>query len=158
VRLAPGASPRPIILDTALRLPLTASLVQRQENPPWIMCSPAAAQTRAAGLLSERGCRILPCGLDGSGRIALKEALHQMWQLGLDSLMVEGGAGVITSILKERLFDWAVITIRPAWLGGLGAVAEGLEVEGRWPALQEVQVVACGGDLAVWGKAAQVAL
>ena len=158
VRLAQGASPRPLVLDTQLRIPLDAGLVVREENKPWILCSSAAAQSDTAGRLRACGCQVLGCELDAQGRVSMREALRKIGELGLQSVMIEGGAGVITSALKQRLFDLAVITIRPVWLGGLGAVQAGLGEAGRWPALVDVQYEPCGQDLVVWGKAAEVEL
>ena len=59
---------------------------------------------------------ILPGGPDGVNLTALLECLSEK---GIKRLMVEGGAGVITSFLKEKLVDLLVITITPVLLGGL---------------------------------------
>ena len=51
--------------------------------------------------------------------VALLECLAE---LGINSLMVEGGARIITSFLRDRLADLLVLTISPMLVGGLHAV------------------------------------
>ncbi len=36
--------------------------------------------------------------------------------------MVEGGQGVLSAFLRERLVDWLVVTISPHLVGGLPAL------------------------------------
>ena len=43
--------------------------------------------------------------------------------MNVGSLMVEGGAGILSSFLAERLADQVVVTISPRFVGGLPAVA-----------------------------------
>jgi riboflavin biosynthesis pyrimidine reductase len=50
--------------------------------------------------------------------------LEKLAEMGVTSLMIEGGAQVIASFLRERLVDMVVLTIAPLYLGGLPAVEE----------------------------------
>ena len=57
--------------------------------------------------------RRFPCPGDGAAR-----------ERGIRSLMVEGGAAVITSFLKAELVDALVLTLSPKLVGGYKAVDE----------------------------------
>jgi riboflavin biosynthesis pyrimidine reductase len=50
--------------------------------------------------------------------------LDRLAQLGINSLMVEGGARIITSFMLERLANYIVLTVAPVLVGGLRAVSD----------------------------------
>jgi 3,4-dihydroxy 2-butanone 4-phosphate synthase/GTP cyclohydrolase II len=67
--------------------------------------------------------------------------------------MVEGGARIITSFLKDSLVDQAVITLSPRFLGGLKAVVSPLGGKNAsTPALIEAQFEKVGEDFIVYGR------
>jgi riboflavin biosynthesis pyrimidine reductase len=76
--------------------------------------------------------------------------LRCLAELGLNSLMVEGGASVITSFLAQGLVDNLVLTIAPVFIGGLWAI----EAPGAVPhyRLEDPVYERLGDDLIVWGK------
>lgn len=82
--------------------------------------------------------------------------LTRLADLGIDSLMVEGGSRVVTSFLTSRLVDQFVITIAPLFLGGLPAVQlplpDGLTI---LPTPHDMGYDRLGDDLIVWGRLMQ---
>jgi 3,4-dihydroxy 2-butanone 4-phosphate synthase/GTP cyclohydrolase II len=54
--------------------------------------------------------------------VALTALLERLGALGIRSVMVEGGARIITSFLAERLVDHIVLTVAPRLVGGIRAV------------------------------------
>jgi riboflavin biosynthesis pyrimidine reductase len=90
--------------------------------------------------------------------------LTQLYQLGFEKVMVEGGAQVITSFLKHRLVDNILLTIAPVFVGGVGAVerlsdpvpdgtgAPGSVLQDDFPRLRGFRTAQVGDDLIVWGK------
>ena len=54
-----------------------------------------------------------------NGRVNLIALLERLGDLEINSLMVEGGAQIITSFLSERLVDHLILTIAPTLVGGL---------------------------------------
>lgn len=151
VRFFVGTDPRPVVLDSHLRLPLDCSLLQRSENLPWVAAvEPVAAARRAA--LEAKGARVLELPGDGKGRVSLPHLLAQLDSLGVRSLMVEGGAAVITSFLAQRLADLAIVTVAPVILGGTRAVEENLRINGTFPVLDAPRWCKMGEDLVVYGQ------
>jgi riboflavin-specific deaminase-like protein len=150
VRLVEGKDPRPVILDSHLRIPLDSALLARSENQPWIACGPTADEEKF-GELESRNVRVIPCRLNHNRQVDLADLLFQLHQSGIHSLMVEGGAGVITNFLAAQLVDLAVITIAPLWLGGFRAVDHPLS-EGNLLRLADDHSHWFGRDLLVWGR------
>lgn len=119
-RLVPGPSPRRVVLDSALRTPLTARVVTTAGEAPLIVgctqADPARAEAlRAAGaqvVLLEPSC-------EGVSLAALFEHLQG---LGVSSVMVEGGATVLKRFFAERAVDFVCITESPLLLANPLAV------------------------------------
>ncbi len=72
--------------------------------------------------IEEFGAKIIRTLPDERGWVDLNSLLGTLADLGINNVMVEGGARVITSFLSQRLVDWIVITIAPTFLGGLHAL------------------------------------
>lgn len=148
VRLAPGDNPQPVILDSHLRLPLSARLLH-QPRPVWVaVTDPNPDQVKAlAGHVN-----LLTLPTNGDRLVDLHALLNRLGSLGIRSLMVEGGARVISNFLTHGLANVAVITIAPAFLGGLRGFT-GIEPRDAspTPALANVETIMADGDLLVWG-------
>lgn len=153
VRLAGGPDPRPVILDTHLRIPDGCNLLEREQNLPWIAAGAPVEPLRRADL-ERRGARVLEIERDARDRVDLPALLRTLYSLGIRSLMVEGGPAVISAFLRQRLVDAAVITLAPLFLGGPNLV-EGPLLQGARlaaPALADPACAQLGRDLVVWGS------
>ncbi len=151
VRLTGGESPQPIIVDSRLRFPLTAKLLQNAALRPWIATTEEASWERQRALEAV-GVRILRLPTAVNGGVDLVALLSQLADMGLTSLMVEGGAGIITSFLKARLVDRVVLTIAPLFVGGVKAVGGLLpQDEEPFPRLHNVRYQSYGEDMVVSG-------
>jgi GTP cyclohydrolase II len=150
-RRAGGPHPRPVVLDSTLRTPRDARLLSGPRQP-WIATTDRADAARAAAL-EACGARILRIGAGEDDRVPLPALLDTLGELGIDRIMVEGGAGVITSFLRERLADYLVVTIAPVLAGGYRAVGPlGVDAWDGLPRISDMQVERFGADLVVWGN------
>lgn len=153
VRLVRGKHPQPIILDSHLRLPLNAALFANPEKSPWIATVESPQNPRWQALTA-RGALLLPFSPDAQGRVSWQALLQVLYQRGIHSLMVEGGAQVIQSLLQAGLADQAVVTLALRFVGGLKILEKPLatwEVL-EFPALEKAGCQQMGEDLVVWGK------
>lgn len=163
VRMVRGKSPRPIVLDSWLRTPSTARLLQSRGPRPWIFATEAAEGQRQA-ILEQAGARVFRMPADSAGRVDLHRLMATLTGLGIRRLMVEGGAEVITAFLSQGLVDRLVITIAPVFVGGQRSLERLLhpkeatfplvpsDAHGHgFPSLQEVRYEKLGRDLIVWG-------
>ncbi len=123
VRLVEGPDPLRVVADTHLRIPLDCCLLAERPERTICLAGPTAPPERARAI-EERGARVL-FGTASQGRLDLANGLRQLAGLGIRSVMVEGGAGIVTSLLRARLVDRLVVCIAPMILGsGLDAVGD----------------------------------
>ena len=154
VRLVPGDSPQPVIVDSQLRTPPDARLLHDRDDV-WIATTPQGAQASGRQRLEQAGARILTLPADEDGRVDLAALLTCLSAEGIRSLMVEGGARVLTSFLENGLADYAVITIAPVFLGGYQLIQSARgedEFRAVMPRLQNVQQVQLTTDTVLWGE------
>jgi 3,4-dihydroxy 2-butanone 4-phosphate synthase/GTP cyclohydrolase II len=124
VRLCDGPSPRPVVVDSRLRTPEDARLFAapgRDGRAPWIATTNGVDHGHRSRL-EARGARVLKVKALANGWVDLPSLCKQIREQGVDHLMVEGGARIITSFLRARLVDYVVITVSPRLLGGLAAL------------------------------------
>jgi 3,4-dihydroxy 2-butanone 4-phosphate synthase/GTP cyclohydrolase II len=153
VRLVTGDDPQPVVLDNQLRFPLNARLLEGKKKP-WIMTSKQASSHNAKALI-QAGARLV---YPSSGRIELIDVLKRLAQDGVGSVMVEGGAQVITAFLTSQLVDLLVVTLSPLMVGGLHAITQVLvdhpSARGstsEFPRLDIQGVESFEDDLLIWG-------
>jgi len=155
VRLVGGNSPTPVILDSKLRTPVNSVLFQT--NSPWIVTTDAADKAKAQDL-SAAGAKLFYLPSDPRGMIQMPALMDVLNGEGIRSMMVEGGAEVLTSFLNAQLVDFLVVTISPLILGGLPAFQfpgspEKLRGVVR---LDKMNIELAGEDLVVYGRPQRV--
>src|SRR5690606_30609514 len=147
--LVDGPSPQPVIVDSRGRTPLTARLWQHAK-PPWIASALGQDQTGPIDALAAAGASILPTPLH-NGQLDLAHLLDQLGARGVRSLMVEGGATIISTLLSRRLVDYAVITVSPRFLGGTTVTNGASGLARAMPTLTNTSYTPSGNNLRVWG-------
>jgi riboflavin-specific deaminase-like protein len=146
-----GGDPRPVVLDSKLRIPLSCRLLTQSRIKPWILtCCEDGSEHAAA--LRERGAAVhrFPC--DERHRVSLRDGLNGLFSRGIATLMVEGGSRVITSFLRAGLAHLVVITVSPVFVGGvpsLGRLPYGLR---ELPGLHRACCTVLGRDLVLMGR------
>ncbi len=116
VRHVPGNSPQRVILDSRLRTPLTARIVTSAREIPTIIVH-TAGEDRAAPFCDIPGIEMLQCTATGNGRVDLVDLSQKLGDRGITSLLVEGGATVITAFMEASIADELVLFIAPRILG-----------------------------------------
>lgn len=149
VRLVEGKNPQPVVVDSRLRFPLQARLLRDPCVRPIIATGEAACEKKATQLMA-MGARVLRVPQEENGLIDLSQLLKMLKQLGFRSVMVEGGAKVITSVLSSQIADQLLLAIAPRFVGGLRAVNPA-QAWGHMPELRDVHYQLMSGDLVVWG-------
>ncbi|HEX8855778.1 MAG TPA: GTP cyclohydrolase II RibA [Thermoleophilaceae bacterium] len=151
VRLVPGASPLRVVLDSTLRIPATAQILS--DAAPTLVITSALSRTEHRDALRERGIGIQVVHAEPPWGVDLGAALSLLHGAGFRSLLVEGGAAVITSFLRTRLADRVVVGIAPTIVGtgkeavgdlSIARVSDGLRLAGRSVHLLGDDVVMAG--------------
>ena len=134
VRLVHGASPLRVVVDSTLRVSAEARVLDDEAASLVITTERSDPEKRY--LLRARGVAVRMVR-SGPGGIDLPAALRLLSGMGVDSLLVEGGARLITSMLAHDLADRLVVAVAPLILGegmqsvgdlGIGSVREGLRL------------------------------
>ena len=137
VREVPGANPMRVILDSDLRIPHDARILN-DEASTVIFTSHESDPAVADGLRS-RGIRVEVVGKDFSG-LSVPEILERLASMGVRSLLVEGGSSLITSFLGSGMTDRLIVSIAPTVLGagtetvsdlGSSQVTDGIRLSNR---------------------------
>ena len=122
VRLVAGASPVRVVLDSTLRVPLTAKVLGPDAATLVVTTDRSDPERREE--LRRLGVGVEVVAADG-GQVDLAAALARLGDLGMETVLVEGGAGVITGLLARGLVDRVIVAVAPIVLGaGTEAVAE----------------------------------
>jgi GTP cyclohydrolase II len=151
VRLAEGRNPQPIILDTHLQTPLSARLVTQSDLSPWIINARNNRGNRVEAL-KNAGATPLPCVTGRGGKIDLHALMTMLAEMQVNSIMVEGGAKVITSFVHSRLIDQFIITVSPRLVGGLPVIdSNGLDLNTNLT-LGNLSYQRLGNDLIIWTR------
>lgn len=117
VRHAHGLHPQPVVLDSTLRTPPTAALLNHPTHAVWLITTPhAPAANRHA--LEQAGAHLITVPATATGQVNLPAALAALAEHGLTSLMVEGGYTVLAAFLQANLWDRLSMTLTPHLLGG----------------------------------------
>lgn len=117
-RIRGGKDPVRIIVDSSLRLPLTAQVVQQQSTARTIVATVTKDVARIGALVAS-GCEVVRCR-DDAGRVDLADLLALLGKRGVQSLLLEGGGELAGYALRRRLIDKFVLFYAPKLLGGSG--------------------------------------
>lgn len=154
VRMVSGVSPMRVVLDSCLRIPDGANVLA-DEAPTLIFTTSAAPAERRRELMRRGvGVRVVDRAPEG---VSLRQVLDELCRSGVESLLVEGGGRVITSLLRAGLVDRMVVALAPTILGeGTAAVGDlGTESVLQGIALEDRYSAAVGDDLVVAGDIAR---
>jgi diaminohydroxyphosphoribosylaminopyrimidine deaminase/5-amino-6-(5-phosphoribosylamino)uracil reductase len=118
-----------------------------------IIVATERASRGKAQSLKNLGAEILWARENQRGKVDMEDLLGKLGRMGITSVLVEGGAKIITSFLRERLADKIVIVMAPKLIGeGIEAVGD-LEIRDLNEALQisRMKMRRLGGDIVIEG-------
>ena len=126
-----------VVLDSELRTPVTAQVLS-DDAATVLLCRPDADPVRRRALTATGATvRDVAPGPDG---LRMDEVLRLLRDLGVESLLVEGGGRVLTSVLRAAAADRVVVSLSPSLLGsgveavgplGVDRVADGVRLVNR---------------------------
>jgi diaminohydroxyphosphoribosylaminopyrimidine deaminase/5-amino-6-(5-phosphoribosylamino)uracil reductase len=142
------------VLDSRLRCPLESRLVKTAKDDVLIFCSFAEEKKRR--LLEEHGIRVeqIPLG-SSDGRPDLTKIAVRLGELGITSLLIEGGALVNWTALAAGVVDKIFLYYAPKILAGGGSVpfagGEGFRRLSEAAQVKDIVLHRFGEDFAVEG-------
>jgi len=111
-----GKNPTRIIMDSLLRTPLDANVINTEEAPTILVCSNEVSQEKVDSF-TNKGLTVLPIEKN-EHRLNIDEMLARLYEHGITDILLEGGSKVNASFLQQGAIDKYVIYIAPKVLGG----------------------------------------
>ncbi len=133
-----GRSPMRVVVDSMARTPPTARVItfMRREVPTIIAVTGKAPAERIEDL-RKAGANVMVCG--EKGKVDLEALMEKLFEMGVRTLLLEGGGNLNWSMLERGLVDEVRVAIAPVIVGGSKAITL-VEGEGFSKVSQAVKV------------------
>lgn len=146
----PGLQPVPIIVDSRLRIPEDAKVLER---PGAVLLSTYQAPPERIKSLEAQGHKVL---LTGFGpQVDLEEGMRQLGEREIPSILLEGGGRLNGSMLEKQLIHKCVLFFAPKLIGGVRAPGSfefsGFEKMDEAVVLDRMKVERFGADVCITG-------
>src|SRR5215212_10301573 len=154
VRHVPGTSPLRVVVDSTLRTPPEAAVLADGAASGTVFAvtdrTPAKRRERVLAL----GATVMNLTSDADARVDLVALLDALAASGNRSVMVEGGATLITGFFSAGLVDQLAVCVAPKILGkGVEAIGDlGIRDLSRSLTLANATVEPYGVDLILSGR------
>lgn len=144
-----------VVLDTHLKIPLSAKLLQNLEKFPTVIATTREASPKKVKKLRACGVEIflLP---KRRGHVSLQACLQRLGRMGVTSVLAEGGSEINASLLCGGFVNRILLFMAPSLLGGWEA--KGL-IGGHSPkylderlAVSDVKIKRVGDDFLITGS------
>jgi diaminohydroxyphosphoribosylaminopyrimidine deaminase / 5-amino-6-(5-phosphoribosylamino)uracil reductase len=128
-----GKNPKRIIIDSSLRIPLKAKVLNKDDTDIFIATTGDASEKKIKRL-QKKGIQILATKKK-QGRVDLDRLMQELGKLNITSLLIEGGGEINASAINEGIVDKVMFFISPIIIGGKEAPSS---VSGKgFPSLKE---------------------
>ena len=111
-----------IVLDSSLQTPLTARLFKGIRPADCVIAVTRKASSAKIKQFQNKGVRVIICPVK-DGHVDLKWLLKALAKEEITSILMEGGAHVIGSALKQKLVDKLYIYVAPKIIGDQDALS-----------------------------------
>ncbi len=149
-----GRNPVRIVVDSEGKIPLDARVLRGGGDPGIVLATTSRISLERQTSFEALGVQILK--LDGpDGRVDLPLLVRELGQLGLDSVMLEGGGTLNAAFLQAGLVDKLMLFMAPKLIGGRQALSffegQGAERLSQAISIDRMSVTPCGEDWLIEG-------
>lgn len=113
-------SPVRIVVDSSLKIPFECNLVQTAEKYRTIVATLQEDTCIKAGMLKQMGVEVVTVR-EKNGRPDLQQLMKILGEMGIDSLLIEGGGTLAFSAFEQDVVDKVIYYISPKIFGGIDA-------------------------------------
>jgi 2,5-diamino-6-(ribosylamino)-4(3H)-pyrimidinone 5'-phosphate reductase len=149
VRLVNGKNPIRVIADSTAMTPLNARVLTEDRSTPTIIAVTEGAGKDTVKMLKAIGATVITAGL--GEHVDLKLLMTKLREVGIKTLMLEGGGTLNWSMLNEGLVDEVRVAVAPFIIGGKDAITlvegEGATTVSEGVRLKLGRIEQCGKDL-----------
>ena len=115
-----GANSLRVVVDSTLRLSSNAQVADVAKDRRTLVVTTERAVVAKVQALRDRGVEVIRLPACGDGRVNLDALYTILGERGVASVLVEGGAVLTASLLRQRLIDRMVFFVAPKIIGGDG--------------------------------------
>jgi diaminohydroxyphosphoribosylaminopyrimidine deaminase/5-amino-6-(5-phosphoribosylamino)uracil reductase len=112
-----GLDPVRIVLDTHLSISASARILQLESDSDTILVTGKGVAENKKRAVDKKGVRIIELPFNNDG-IEMRPLMDRLGQMGITSLLVEGGSRVIASAFSSGIVDKVLFFYAPKILGG----------------------------------------
>ncbi|HET6147742.1 MAG TPA: bifunctional diaminohydroxyphosphoribosylaminopyrimidine deaminase/5-amino-6-(5-phosphoribosylamino)uracil reductase RibD [Polyangia bacterium] len=147
-------APARVVLDGRLSTAPGARVLRAEPGlPATLVLGARGAESRRVRALQRAGAEVALLPARRDGRLSIARVLAELGRRDIQSVLVEGGAGVHGAFIDARLIDRVAVFLAPKLIGAGVAIAAGA----GWPVphalgLGPLSVEAVGPDLLVRGE------
>jgi len=125
VRLVHGRNPLRVIVDSGLNISEKARVFKNTSLVPTVIATVQSPENPRFKDLAASGVEIITVDADQGGKVDLKKLLKILGRRKISSVLVEGGAQIITSLLENNLANRLVTVVAPKIIGaGIEAIGD----------------------------------
>ena len=148
-----GVNPVRIICDSTLRTPLESQIVRSAKEIPTILATCNRQEAMYMPYI-EAGCKILVTP-EKDGHVDLSDLMRQLGQLGIDSVILEGGGTLNWSALQAGIVQKVQAYVASKLFGGTEAKTpvegQGFHTPADAVELTRTKITALGSDWLIEG-------
>ena len=149
-----GRNPARVILDAKAEIPLKARVFHRAQKERVVYVTTPKTSAVRLNRLRKKGVKINVLS-ERNNHISLKQLVKKLGEMGMTSLLIEGGSGLNAAALKAGIVDKIVYFLAPMIIGGEAApgVVGGPGIQSLKQALrlENLTVTPVGADWMVEG-------
>jgi len=152
-RVPGGRNPYRVVLDSRLRISLSSQLLHQKDPAKTIIATTREASRSKAQAIERLGALVWRMPARGN-RVAWQPLLRKLADHGIVSLLIEGGAAIAASALKEKIIDKIYFFYAPKIIGAEGKAMIGdlgLRKMAQALPLRDVEVRRIGDDVLLSG-------
>ena len=143
-----------IILDSRLKIPLTAKSVQLKNGQKTIVATTAKASLRKKKILEKMGVGVLLIK-EKESKVDMMDLMKKLGKMEISNIMIEGGAEVNASALQSGIVDKVIFFIAPIIIGGANATSSimgnGISLLKDAVSIKEAKIKKLGRDFMLEG-------
>ena len=153
VRLSEGRNPKRVIIDSGLKLKTDKKIFLNNKDKNLILVTSKININRKRKLkkLFALDVDIIFAKEEAEGSIDLMNVFKELGKRGINSVLVEGGSTIFTSLIKKKLFDDILLFISPKILGNGLSIVGDLKIKsiGKAVKVKVEKLETCGDDIFV---------
>lgn len=116
-RIDGGKNPLRVIVDSTLRIPLESAVLKCSFSEKTLIATTLASSEKKRELLREKGVEVLVLS-QVKGKVNLQELMDKLYEMKIDSVLLEGGGTLNYSAIEEGIVDKVQVYIAPKIIGG----------------------------------------